>query len=125
MEYQMTKTKSLISLSILVGLVFVSACGSNPIDESIKQSEKTLSEVNATYQTSGVKECDEVIALINKGLENPEEGYLARAARELLLNTAREEISKMVEMEKDKTKLAQSCADVKARINSGLLGGQN
>lgn len=119
------KRNSLASLLVLTSMIFVSACGSNPIEESIKESEKNLSDMNTTYQSSGVKECDEVIALINKGLGSADEGYLARAARELFLNKAREEIAKQVQVEKDQAKLAKSCTDIKQSVESQLLGGQN
>jgi len=112
-----------IALLTLIGLIAVTGCDSA---SSGTQSFGNSSDgPTTTLQSTGVKECDEVIAIIDGGLRSPEEGYLAKAARELLLNRAKEEIAKQVQQEKDPAKLVKACAEVKKTIDSQIAGGQN
>jgi hypothetical protein len=108
-------------IAVTLSIVSVS-CASGFMDEAQKESEKTLSDMNVSYQSSGVKECDEVIALINKSVKSPDEGYLAKAAREYVLNAARDEISKQVQQEKDPAKLSKACGEIKSSIEGQLSG---
>ena len=98
----------------------------NPLDEGAKQNEAATSESPAAgAPTTKGKECEEVLAVIEKGFQNPEEGYFEKAARELILNTAKDQISKLIQQETDSTKLAAACAEIKKTLGSGETGAQN
>jgi hypothetical protein len=66
----------------------------------------------------GVPECDELLESLAAQSESPDEGYVAKAARQFFLNKIRESIKKSIEENKnDKVKLAKDCKDAKAELD--------
>jgi hypothetical protein len=117
------KSPTLVALLTLITLLIGTGCESR--SSGLPNMESSSDGQAVILQSTGVKECDEVIALIDSGLRSTDEGFFAKAARELLLNTAKEEIAKQVEKEKDPAKLVTACAKVKKNIDGQLSGGQN
>jgi hypothetical protein len=66
----------------------------------------------------GVPECDELVESLVAQSENPDEGYMAKAARQFALNKIRESIKKSIEENKnDKVQMAKDCKDFKDQVD--------
>ena len=112
-------------LSLTLGMVFMTGCSLNPLADAPQDGEAAATASPMTSASTKVKECDEVIAFIEKGLQNPEEGYFERAARELVLNTAKSQILKMVEEQTDLSALASTCTEIRKGLEGQTAEAQN
>ena len=119
------KTNLLGFLSLTIGLVVLTGCGLNPLADTKQEGEPAATASPMALGSTKVKECDELIGMIEQSLQNPEEGYFERAARELVLNTAKEQVLKLIEQETDLTKLASTCGEIKKGLDGQLTSGQN
>lgn len=134
------KNKSMFTLVSVLLLVSVLGCSWwNPLaskPETNKSNTATKDTKSPTPQPSekpldekaidtvvgdekiGVPECDEVLEAIVSQSENPDAGYLEKAARQVILNKIRDEIKKSIEENKnDKVQLAKDCKELKTQID--------
>jgi hypothetical protein len=66
----------------------------------------------------GVPECDELVESLVAQSENPDDGYMAKAARQFALNKIRESIKKSIEENKnDKVQMAKDCKEFKEQVD--------
>jgi hypothetical protein len=80
---------------------------------STTNSSSNSADPNAAAKT-GVAECDELIDLLDKERQNPDDNFLTRKAREYAIDFAKETIKKNIEENQgDKTKIAQGCREAK------------
>lgn len=114
------------SLAFTILLLTVIGCSSiNPFADKSSQtsSNKTLTDkgVDAVVgeETTGVPECDEAMDMIASELNNPDDGYIVKAGKALVLNRIKESIKKAVEENKNKNStadLVKTCADFKKQM---------
>lgn len=65
----------------------------------------------------GIPECDEVFALITQEMNDPNDGYLVKAGKAVVLNKIKEGIRTAIEENKnDKTEMAKTCTDYKKQV---------
>jgi hypothetical protein len=83
-------------------------------------TDKTIESV-ADGETSGVPECDEVIAIIDQQLESKDDNWMSKAAKGYIFGQFKKSIKESIEKEKgDKTKLAEQCKDMKKNVVKAL-----
>lgn len=77
---------------------------------------------NETAKT-GVAECDELIDILNRDQQNPDDNFVTRKIKEVAIDFAKEEIKRNIEQNQgDKTKIATGCREAK---NEYLRSNQN
>lgn len=133
--------KNALTFALATTVLFLSVLGcswwnplaSKPETNSRPASNQTTKEANTTKdkpldeqaidtvvgdEKIGVPECDELIESLVAQSENPDEGYMAKAARQFALNKIRESIKKSIEENKgDKTQMAKDCRDFKDQVD--------
>lgn len=83
-------------------------------------TDKTIESV-ADGETTGVPECDEVIATIDQQLNSKDDNWMSKAAKGYLFGQIKKSIKESVEKNKeDKTKLAEQCKDMKKQVDKAL-----
>ncbi len=109
----------------LIFLALVLGCSSiNPFagkTDSSKSSDSTTDSglESVIVEKTGVPECDELSAYVSKLMSSKDEGYVAKATREFILNRYREGIKKSLEENKDNPeKLAKYCKEYKTQLES-------
>ncbi len=94
----------------------------NGDDKSL--TDKAINSV-ADGETSGVPECDEVIAIIDQQLESKDDNWMSKAAKGYIFGQFKKSIKESMEKEKgDKTKLAEQCKDMKKQVMKALEEGK-
>ena len=84
---------------------------------SSSNSSTNSADPNAAAKT-GVAECDEFIDLLNREKSDPNDGYLIRKGKEILIDLAKEEIKRNIEENQgDKTRIAQGCKEARDEYN--------
>lgn len=79
-------------------------------------ADKTVDTVLGD-QKIGIPECDEVMDMIDRELNNPDDGMIAKAAKATFLNKMKESIRNSVEQNNDnKTELAKTCGEFKRNL---------
>lgn len=111
-------------LVILCGIFLVAGCSS--IGKSLSGGSGSGANANrpaaistrdASEETTGVPECDEVMNMLSAEANNPDDGYIAKAIKATFLNKIRENVKKSIEENKtDKVELAKNCRDFKAQL---------
>jgi hypothetical protein len=87
-------------------------------DKSV--TDKAIDAV-ADGESSGVAECDEVIAIIDQQLESKDDNWMSKAAKGYIFGQFKKSIKESIEKEKgDKTKLAEQCNDIKKNVVKAL-----
>ncbi len=131
------KNKLSIVLVLAVFMSLVLGCGiSDKIQKAVegdKPSKSGTSSGNdksltdkaidnvADGETSGVAECDEVIAIIDQQLESKDDNWMSKAAKGYIFGQFKKSIKESIEKEKgDKTKLAEQCKDIKKNVVKAL-----
>lgn len=104
-----------ITLFIALGLVVAAALGCGRIWPG---SDSNTGNANAQpVAKTGVKECDEFIDVLNEEQKAPDEGFIARKAREFIIDAAKEAIKQNIEQNKnDKEKIALGCKEAKEQF---------
>lgn len=112
-----------IALTILlfVGL----ACSSiNPFTDKASQtnSNKTLTDkavdTAVGEEKIGIAECDEVIDAITSELNNPDDNFITKAGKAVVLNKIKESIKTSVEENRgNKAEIAKSCGEFKKELD--------
>lgn len=68
-------------------------------------------------QKIGIPECDEVMDMIDRELNNPDDGMIAKAAKATFLNKMKESIRNSVEQSNsNKEELAKTCGEFKRNL---------
>lgn len=111
----------------LLGVMLAATLGCGVMDrvtggtESGTNSNKSLSDraVDTAVGESkiGVPECDEVIDLINAEMNNPDDNFITKAAKQTILNRIKDGIRENVEQNKtDKAEMAKTCKEFKTQF---------
>ena len=84
-------------------------------------SNKSLTDkaVDTTVgeQKIGIPECDEVMDLLSAEMNNPDDGYIVKAGKALVVNQIRDSIKKSIEENKgDKVEIAKKCTEAKTEL---------
>lgn len=123
------KNKIALIATLLVLVVTVLGCGlldsSSDKSTSNSASNKTLTDkavdTAVGEEKIGIPECDEVMDLLETYGNNPEDGYVVKAGKRLLVNKIRETIKRSIEENKgDKTTIAKNCRDAKAELTKAM-----
>ncbi len=118
----------IIAISLLI--FFVLGCSNiNPFAEkttnsgnrSTANSNKSLTDkavdTAVGEQKIGIPECDEVMDLLAAELNNPDDGYIVKAGKAIVVNQIRDTIKRSIEENKgDKVELAKKCTEAKAEL---------
>lgn len=117
------KNKFAITLVGTILLAAVLGCGMNPFSDkgTTANSNKSLTDKGIDTvvgeEKIGVPECDEVMDMLTAEMNNPDDGYIAKAGKAFVLNKIKQSIKESVEQNKnDKVKLAQSCQEFKQQL---------
>lgn len=132
------KNKYIFALVSLVLLAAITGCSWwNPLASKPESNRNTAAKDNkATPAPSekpledkaidtavgeekiGVPECDELVESLVAQNESPDDGYVAKAARQFALNKIRESIKKSIEENKnDKVQMAKDCKEFKQELD--------
>ena len=118
------KNKIAFTLACTILLAVVLGCGSlNPLSSKSKSKtatptpasgDKTLTDKTIDTavgdEKTGVPECDEVAEFFTREVNNPDDGYVAKAIKAVVFNKIKEEFRKSIEENKtDKVQLAKDC----------------
>lgn len=84
-------------------------------------SEKTLGDkaVDAAVGDTkiGIKECDDVVDLLNEQINDPEESFVTKALKRTVLNQFRDQLKRSLEENRaDKKQVAQFCAEFRKNL---------
>ena len=111
---------------LLVGTLLIAAvlgCGLNPFSDkgTTANSNKSLTDKGIDTvvgeEKIGVPECDEVMDMLTAEMNNPDDGYIAKAGKAFVLNKIKQSIKDSVEKNKnDKTELAKNCTEFKKEL---------
>lgn len=122
------KNTILASLALAVLLLTVLGCSSvNPFSSekaasnSSSSSNKTLTDkaVDTTVgeEKIGIAECDEAIDIITAEMNNPDDNFIVKAGKAVVLNKIKQSIKDSVEQNKnDKAELAKNCGEFKKEL---------
>ena len=120
------KNKFAIILVCTLLFAAVLGCGLNPFSDSKTGSSSNKSVTDKTIdtitggETTGVPECDEVLDMISKEMDNPDDGYIVKAAKSLFLNKFKEGIRQGIADSQNKNSntkdMAKTCKEFKAEI---------
>lgn len=122
---KLMKNTLFASLAITILLLTVIGCSSiNPFTDKASQtnSNKTLTDkavdTAVGEQKIGIPECDEVIDAITSELNNPDDNFITKAGKAVVLNKIKESIKTSVEENKgDKAEIAKSCREFKTELD--------
>lgn len=65
----------------------------------------------------GIKECDDVVDILNQQINDPDESFVAKAVKRTVLNQFREQLKQSLEQNQtDKKQVAQFCAEFKKNL---------
>ena len=89
---------------------------------SDRTANKTITDkaVDTTVgeQKIGVPECDEVVDMLAAEADNPDDNFVAKAAKAVVINKIRESVRESVEKNKnDKETLAKNCREFKMQLD--------
>ena len=112
----------------LLGVLLAATLGCGIVDrvtggsDSGTNSNKSLSDraVDTAVGESkiGVPECDEVIDLINAEMNNPDDNFITKAAKQTILNRIKDGIRENVEQNKtNKGEMAKTCKEFKIQFD--------
>lgn len=114
-------TVSFIFLTVSLGCGFT-----EQVQKSVGGAENTNSNKTLTDKAvdtavgevnTGVPECDEVMVMVTEYANNPDDGYLVKAAKAVVFNRIKESVRKSIEENKgDPKEIAKNCREIKAEI---------
>lgn len=104
--------------------------GSSSSSSNSSSSNKTLTDkgVDTVVGESkiGIPECDEVVDLINAELNNPDDNFITKAAKQTILNRIKDSIRESVEQDSsNKAELAKTCKEMKVQVQKSLEEQKN
>ena len=117
------KNKFAITLVCTLLFAAVLGCGLNPFSgtSTTSNSNKSLTDKGVDTvmgeEKIGVPECDEVMDMLTAEMNNPDDGYIAKAGKAFVLNKIKQSIKDSVEKNKnDKTELVKNCTEFKKEL---------
>lgn len=121
------KNKTALILALSLMLAAVLGCSSiNPLADKKPAANQPGANKSLTdkavdtavgEQKIGVPECDEVIDLLTSYANNPDDGFVVKAGKALVVNKIKESIKKAVEDNKtDKAEMAKTCKEAKVEF---------
>jgi hypothetical protein len=126
MRLKIMNNKSTFLIVVVILSMLALGCSSlNPFSGSSSGSSsndnKTLTDkaVDTAVGESkiGVPECDEVMDLINAEMNNPDDNFITKAAKQTILNRIKDGIRDSVEQNKtDKAEMAKTCKEFKKQF---------
>lgn len=113
------------SLAFTILLLTALGCSSiNPFAEKSAptNSNKTLTDkavdTAVGEEKIGIQECDEVIDAITSELNNPDDNFITKAGKAVVLNKIKESIKTSVEENKgNKAEIAKNCREFKKELD--------
>lgn len=113
------------SLAFTILLLTVLGCSSiNPFTDKSGQTNSNKSLTDKAVDTAvgeekiGIPECDEVIDAITAELNNPDDNFITKAGKAVVLNKIKESIKASVEENKgDKAEIAKTCREFKKELD--------
>lgn len=115
-------------LSLLIGLVLLGATlgcgivdrvtgGDQPSTGSNKTIEDKAVDVAVGDTKIGIKECDEVVEILNEQINNPDDNFVTKALKRTMLNQFRDQLKRSLEENKtDKQAVGEFCAEFKKNL---------
>ncbi|MFN3417996.1 MAG: hypothetical protein ACK42A_01515 [Pyrinomonadaceae bacterium] len=95
--------------------------GSSDSDKRVGQNKTVTDKVVETTvgeSKIGIPECDEVMDEITAELNNPDDGYIAKAIKQTFLNRIKENLRESLEQNKsDKVEMAKNCREFKKQLD--------
>lgn len=120
------KNKLALLSVLLIIVAAVLACSSiNPLADkktgNQPGSNKSLTDkaIDTTVgeQKIGVPECDDVMDMLTAYANNPDDGFIVKAGKALVVNKIKESIKKAAEDNKtDKVEMAKTCKEAKVEL---------
>ncbi len=122
---KLMKNTIFASLAFTILLFTVLGCSSiNPFADKASQTNSNKSLTDTAVDTVigeekiGIAECDEVVDAITSELNNPDDGFVKRKGKAIVLNKIKESIKSSVEQNKgDKAEIAKSCREFKTELD--------
>lgn len=113
----------LLVLTLLIGVVL--GCSSiNPLagKNSDTASNKTLTDKGVDTvvgeEKIGVAECDEVVDMLTAEMNNPDDNFVVKAGKAMVLNKIKQSIKESVDKNKnDKVEMAKNCKEFKKELD--------
>ncbi len=119
------KNKFAVLCVITILIAAVLGCGSiNPLvgKNSSPASNKTLTDKGVDTvvgeEKIGVVECDEVIDMLTVEMNNPDDNFVVKAGKAMVLNKIKQSIKESVDKNKnDKVEMAKNCKEFKKELD--------
>ena len=74
----------------------------------------------------GIKECDEVVDILNEQINDPDESFVTKALKRTILNQFREQLKQSLDNTKaDKQKVAEFCREFKKNLTDPANNNSN
>lgn len=113
------------SLALAILLLTALGCSSiNPFADKAGQNNSNMTLTDKAVDTAvgeetiGIAECDEVIDAITSELNNPDDNFITKAGKAVVLNKIKESIKTSVEKNKgDKAEIAKNCREFKTELD--------
>jgi len=110
-----------VLLASVLGCSFVLPSSENTANTGKSNANKTLTDkavdTAVGEQKIGVPECDEVIDMLSEYANNPDDNFVVKATKAVIVNKVREAIKQTVEENKtDKVEMAKNCKEIKAEL---------
>lgn len=113
--------KNTIFATFALVVLLVVGLGCSLMSEKEKPANKSLTDkavdTAVGEQKIGIPECDEVMDLLAAELNNPDDGYIVKAGKAIVVNQIRDGIKKSIEDNKgDKAEIAKKCTEAKVEL---------
>lgn len=116
-----------LSAMVVAGLLLAASLGCGLVSRIQEEatgssnSNKTLGDKAVDVAVGdtkiGIKECDDVVDILNEQINDPDEGVVAKAVKRTLLNQFRDQLKRSLEENKaDKQAVAEFCGEFKKNL---------
>lgn len=83
-------------------------------------TDKAIEQV-ADGETTGVKECDDLMSFINEQSQNPDDNWVTKGVRDYIFGQIKKSLRESIEQNKnDKVKMAEQCKDLRTKLENQL-----
>lgn len=117
---------ALLSVVIIITSVALGCSSINPLADKKTTSNQPGSNKSLTdkavdtavgEQKIGVPECDDVMDMLSEYANNPDDGFVVKAGKAIVVNKIKESIKKAAEDNKtDKAEMAKTCKEAKVEL---------
>lgn len=123
------KSTTTLTLATVILAFAVLGCGFNPFggkSQSNTASNKTLTDQGVDTvigeEKIGVPECDEVMDMLTAQMNNPDDNFVVKAGKGLVLNRIKQGIKESLETNKnDKVELTKTCKEFKKELDKAII----